>query len=331
MQHENSNPSQAPYDLLTPDAVLDAMESVGFEPTGGLTALNSYENRVYQVALENGSFVITKFYRPNRWSDSAILEEHRFTQGLFDAELSVVPPIQLDDTSVFQHLGYRFAVFARKGGHPPNLENEDDLEVLARAIARLHAFGASQPFQHRVSLTAERLGVESRDFLLKNNFLPVEMEEAYRSITEQLMERITPLMHQTPMASIHGDCHMGNILWRDDIPHFVDFDDCMTGPPIQDLWMLLNGERADRTLQLSLILDAYQEFYDFDTSTLVLIEPLRTLRIMHHAAWIARRWQDPAFPMAFPTFDTVNYWSNHVLALREQLAVLDEPPLTYLG
>ena len=207
------------------------------------------------------------------------------------------------------------------------MENEDDLEVLARAIARLHAFGASQPFQHRVSLTAERLGVESRDFLLKNNFLPVEMEEAYRSITEQLMERITPLMHQTPMASIHGDCHMGNILWRDDIPHFVDFDDCMTGPPIQDLWMLLNGERADRTLQLSLILDAYQEFYDFDTSTLVLIEPLRTLRIMHHAAWIARRWQDPAFP----TFDTVNYWSNHVLALREQLAVLDEPPLTYLG
>jgi Ser/Thr protein kinase RdoA (MazF antagonist) len=331
MQHENPNQGQAPYDLLTPDAVLDAMESIGLEPTGGLTALNSYENRVYQVALEDGSFIITKFYRPNRWSDDAITEEHRFTQGLFDAELSVVPPVQLNGTSVFRHLDFRFAVFARQGGHPPNLENEDDLEVLARAIARLHAYGASRPFEHRVSLTTERLGVQSRDFLLQNNFLPAEMEAAYSSITEQLLARIAPLMSETPMVAIHGDCHMGNILWRDDIPHFVDFDDCMSGPPIQDLWMLLSGERADRTLQLSLILDAYQEFYDFDTSTLHLIEPLRTLRIMYHAAWIARRWQDPAFPLAFPTFDTVNYWSNHVLALREQLAMLDEPPLTYFG
>ena len=331
MQANNDTVDPAPYDALTPDAVLDAMENIGLEPTGGLTALNSYENRVYQIALEDGSFVITKFYRPNRWSDEAILEEHQFTQALFNAELSVVPPLRTDGTSVFQHLGFRFAVFPRQGGHPPNLENEDDLEVLARSIARMHAMGASKPFRHRISLTAQRLGSDSREFLLNNQFIPLEMEDAYRSITEQLLQQITPMMDNLVLTPIHGDCHMGNILWRDDTPHFVDFDDCMRGPPIQDLWMLLSGERTNQTMQLSIILDAYQEFHDFDTATLPLIEPLRTLRIMHHAAWIGRRWQDPAFPLAFPTFDSVNYWSNHVLALREQLAMLDEPPLVYLS
>lgn len=331
MQTEQDNLNPAPYEALTPDAVLDALESIGLEPTGGLTALNSYENRVYQVAMEDGSFVITKFYRPNRWTDEAILEEHAFTQGLFDAELSVVPPMSINGDSVFQHLNFRFAVFRRQGGHPPNLENEDDLEVLARSLARLHAFGTTQPFAHRVTLNTKRFGQSSRDFLLQNDFIPLEMEEAYRSITEQLLERITPLMADSPVTPIHGDCHMGNILWRDDTPHFVDFDDCMSGPPIQDLWMLLSGERPNQTLQLNLILDAYRDFHDFDVSTLNLIEPLRTLRIMHHAAWIARRWQDPAFPIAFPTFDSVSYWSNHVLALREQLAMLDEPPLVYMS
>ena len=330
MQSSDPITNPAPYDALTPDAVLDAMETIHLEPTGGLTALNSYENRVYQVALEDGSFVITKFYRPERWSDAAIIEEHDFTQGLFDAELSVVPPMQIDGSSVFHHLGFRFAVFARQGGHPPNLENEDDLEVLARSIARLHAYGNSRPFQHRVTLSVDRFGYQSRDFLLQNQFIPLEMEEAYRSVTEQLLKRIAPLMSNTPASAIHGDCHMGNILWRDDTPHFVDFDDCMSGPPIQDLWMLLSGERDNQTLQLNLILDAYRDFHDFDLSTLQLIEPLRTLRIMYHVAWIARRWQDPAFPLAFPTFDSVNYWSNHVLALREQLAMLDEPPLMYM-
>lgn len=331
MQTAQDSLDPAPYDALTPDAVLDAMESIGLEPTGGLTALNSYENRVYQIAMEDGSFVITKFYRPNRWTDEAILEEHGFTRGLFDAELSVVPPMRIDSTTLFQHLTFRFAVFPRQGGHPPNLENESDLEVLARSIARLHACGTTHPFAHRVTLNTERFGHSSRDYLLQNNFIPLEMEDAYRSITEQLLQRITPLMADSPVTPIHGDCHMGNILWRDDTPHFVDFDDCMGGPPIQDLWMLLNGDRSNQTLQLNLILDAYRDFHDFDVSTLNLIEPLRTLRIMYHAAWIARRWQDPAFPIAFPTFDSVNYWSNHVLALREQLAMLDEPPLVYLN
>ena len=324
-----------PYQSLTPDAILDALESIGLQPNGSLLALNSYENRVYQAGLEDQGFVIVKFYRPHRWNDEAIAEEHTFTQSLADDELSVVTPMRLRVTdtqpvTVFQHLEFRFAVFARQGGHPPNLENLDDLEVLSRTVARMHAVGAQQPFQHRPQINAQRFGHDSRAFLLENDFLPAEMASAYASVSEHLLQRIDPLMSDVPNIRIHGDCHMGNILWRDQIPHFVDFDDCMMGPPIQDLWMLLSGERHDQTAQLAIILDAYNDFYPFNVSTLNLIEPLRTLRIMHHAAWIARRWNDPAFPLAFPTFDSVNYWSKHVLELREQLALLDDPPLTYL-
>ncbi|MEC7613613.1 MAG: serine/threonine protein kinase [Pseudomonadota bacterium] len=324
-----------PYQDLTPDTILDALESIGLEPSGSLLALNSYENRVYQAGLEDRSFVIVKFYRPERWTDEAINEEHEFTQTLLDEELSVVAPMALAETgsgsrTLVQHDGFRFAVFARQGGHPPNLENLDDLEVLSRTIARMHAVGARQSFSQRPQINAQRFGHDSRNFLLENNFLPPEMESAYASVSEHLLQRITPLLQDAPNIRIHGDCHMGNILWRDQVPHFVDFDDCMMGPPIQDLWMLLSGERYDQTGQLATILDAYNDFYPFDVSTLNFIEPLRTLRIMHHAAWIARRWHDPAFPPAFPTFDSVNYWSKHVLELREQLALLDEPPLTYL-
>ena len=325
----------APYESLTPDTILDALESIGLEPSGSLLALNSYENRVYQAGLEDQSFIVVKFYRPERWSDAAIAEEHQFTQTLFDEELSVVTPVALTTTdagrqTVFQHGGFRFAVFARQGGHPPNLENLDDLEVLSRTIARMHAVGARQPFEHRPQINVQRFGHDSRNFLLENNFLPPEMEAAYATVSEHLLQRIDPLMINVPNVRIHGDCHMGNILWRDDVPHFVDFDDCMMGPPIQDLWMLLSGERYDQTGQLATVLDAYNDFFSFDVATLGLIEPLRTLRIMHHAAWIARRWHDPAFPPAFPTFDSVNYWSKHVLELREQLALLGEPPLTYM-
>jgi Ser/Thr protein kinase RdoA (MazF antagonist) len=322
--------AQTPYDNLSPDVILDAMESVGFQPTGGLLALNSYENRVYQAEMEDGSFAVAKFYRPNRWTLEAIEEEHAFTYELLEEEISVVPPLRQDATSVFEHAGFQFALFARQGGHPPNLEVEDDLEVLARTIARLHAVGSRQRFVHRPMITSTRFGDESRDYLLTHDFVPLELADAYASISEHLLERITPVMADVPGIRIHGDCHMGNVLWRDDTAHFVDFDDCMTGPPIQDLWMLLSGERPERTYQLSVILDAYNEFHDFDPATLSLIEPLRTLRIMHHAAWIARRWDDPAFPIAFPGFDSVKYWSEHVLELREQQAALDEPPLTYM-
>jgi Ser/Thr protein kinase RdoA (MazF antagonist) len=319
-----------PYDRLSPDLILSAVESLDWDPTGGLLALNSYENRVYQIEMEDGSFLVAKFYRPDRWSDAAILEEHAFALQLQEAEISVVTPLDINGQTLFSHEGYRFALFPRQGGHPPNLENEDDLEVLARTLARMHAFGATRPFEHRRSLSVKLMGWDARDFLLANNFISPDVRQAYETTTQDLLTRINPLFENLAGQRIHGDCHMGNVLWRDDTPHFVDFDDCVMGPPIQDIWMLLSGEREDQTYQLSIILDAYQEFHDFNTNTLNLIEPLRTLRMIHHAAWIGRRWDDPAFPMAFPTFDSSRFWSDHLLGLREQQAKLDEPILTYM-
>ena len=323
-------PDQTPYEALSPDKILDAVESIGLVPSGGLLALNSYENRVYQIEMEDGSFLVGKFYRPERWTNEAIIEEHTFTKELEEAEISVVTPLEIEGETLFEFDTFRFALFPRQGGHPPNLENEDDLEVLARTVARMHACGGTTTFVHRNALSAERLGHASREYLLANDFIPADIRSAYETTTEHLLTTIDEVFVNVPQQRIHGDCHMGNVLWRDDTPHFVDFDDCVMGPPIQDLWMLLSGERPDQTYQLSLILDAYQEFYDFDTTTLRLIEPLRTLRIMHHAAWIGRRWADPAFPLAFPFFETARYWSEHLLSLREQQALLDEPPLTYL-
>lgn len=320
--------AETPYADLSPDAILDALEAAGFLPTGSLLELNSYENRVFQLELDDSSFVVTKFYRPGRWSDAQIAEEHAFTLELADAELPVVTPLTRDGETLFHHNGYRYAVYPRQGGHPPNLEVEENLRVLARTIARIHAVGSMQPFSSRPALTVERLGDESRRFLLEQGFLPPDMEEAYASITGHLLERLHGVMDpRLDGRRIHGDCHMGNLLWRGDTPHFVDFDDCVNGPPIQDLWMLLSGEREERQAQLNVIVEAYETFHRFDPASVMLIEPLRTLRIMHHAAWIARRWHDPAFPRAFPAFDSSRYWSEHVLTLREQMAALDEPPL----
>lgn len=322
--------ADTPYADLSPDVILDALESAGFTPTGGLLELNSYENRVFQIELEDGSFVVAKFYRPGRWSNAQIAEEHDFSLELADAEIPVVTPLCRHDETLFFHSDYRFAVYPRQGGHPPNIEDEGNLRVLARTIARIHAVGATRRFATRPSLTVQRLGVDSRDFLLEHQFLPPDIEEAYASTTEHLLARLSEAMAHVDAESqgrIHGDCHLGNLLWRNDTPHFVDFDDCVNGPVIQDLWMLLSGERDERQAQLKTIIEAYETFNRFDPATLALIEPLRTLRIMHHAAWIARRWHDPAFPRAFPTFDTGRYWSEHVLTLREQMAALDEPPL----
>ncbi len=323
---------ETPYARLSPDAILDAMEAAGFAPTGGLLELNSYENRVFQLELEDGAFVVAKFYRPGRWSDPQIAEEHDFTLELAAAELPVVAPLVRDGRSLFRHEEFRYAVYPRQGGHPPNIEAEENLRVLARTVARIHAIGATRPFRSRPDLTVTRLGRESRQFLLEHAFLPPDVEPAYASVTEHLLSRLEAALGAgAPPGTrgrIHGDCHLGNVLWRGAGPHFVDFDDCVNGPPIQDLWMLLSGSREEREAQLSVIIEAYETFFPFDRATLALIEPLRTLRIMHHAAWIARRWHDPAFPRAFPAFDSSRYWSEHVLTLREQLAALDEPPLS---
>ena len=322
-------PSETPYAGLSPDLILDALEAAGFQPTGGLLELNSYENRVFQLEMEDGSFVVSKFYRPDRWADRQIIEEHEFTQELKEADLPIVAPLALSGRSLFEHAGFRYAVYPRQGGRSPNLEVEEDLKVLARTLARIHAVGALRPFQQRPNLSLNRLGTESRTFLLDQGFVPPDMETAYASITEHLLDRLESALSGMDVSGrIHGDCHMGNLLWRESTPHFVDFDDCVNGPPVQDLWMLLSGSRDEQQGQLDLILEAYDAFHHFDAASLRLIEPLRTLRIMHHAAWLARRWHDPAFPRAFPWFDSPRYWSDHVLSLREQQAALEEPPLS---
>lgn len=316
-----------PFAGLTPDLILDAVDAAGFATTGSLIELNSYENRVFQVELDDGRFLVPKFYRPGRWTDAQIIEEHTFSTELKDAELPVVAPLAQAGTTLFHHAGFRYALFPRQGGHAPNLEDPENLRVLARTLARMHALGAVHPFATRPTLSVARLGRESSAFVLTNGFVPLELENAYASITAHLLDRCEESLANMTCQRIHGDCHPGNLLWRGDGPHFVDFDDCVNGPPMQDLWMLLSGEREEREAQLGIIVPAYETFADFDDDALRWIEPLRTLRILHHAGWIARRWDDPAFPRAFPGFDSMRYWSNHILALREQQSALDEPAL----
>ena len=320
----------SPFENLGPETILAALESVGFEPNGSLLALNSYENRVYQAQTENLEFYVAKFYRPDRWTHEAIKEEHDFSYELLDSDISVVAPIKIEGSTIFDFAGYHFAIFPRQGGHPPNLENKDDLEVLSRSIARIHAIGSKKTFKHREIFSMERLGTRSREFILGSDFLPPELVESYATTSQNLLNAIDPSLIESQQIRIHGDCHMGNVLWRNDISHFVDFDDCLNGPPIQDLWMLLSGERQDQLHQVNTILDAYNEFYEFNPATLTVIEPLRTLRMIHHAAWIGKRWEDPAFPLAFPFFNSARYWSDHILTLKEQESKLVEEPLYYL-
>lgn len=323
-----------PYQRLTPERVLDAVESVGIRTDARILALNSYENRVYQVGVEDGPPVIVKFYRPQRWTREQILEEHAFATELADLEIPVVPPLPLDGKeTLYDFDGFSFAVFERLAGRAPDLDDPDNLVVLGRFIGRVHLVGATRPFKHRGGLTVERLAIESREYLLGNHFIPDSLIRAYDTLSHDLIGRLQAVFDRnkgTRLQRIHGDCHPGNVLWRTDAPHFVDFDDTMTGPAIQDLWMLMSGERDQRQGQLLELIEGYNEFNDFNPRELDLIEALRTLRIMHYSAWLARRWEDPAFPKSFPWFNTERYWAEHILELREQMAALDEPPLRLL-
>lgn len=318
-----------PFATLTPDLVLDAVESIGYLSDARVLALNSYENRVYQVGIEDSQPLIAKFYRPDRWSDAAIREEHAFSHELAEYEVPVVAPLQRDGESLFEHAGFRFALFPRRGGRAPEPGNLDQLYRLGQLLGRLHAVGANRPFEHRETLTVAGFGHASLDTLLDGGFVPRSLLPAYESVARDLLKRLDELfarVRYTPIR-LHGDCHPGNLLHRDDAFHVVDLDDCRMGPAVQDLWMMLAGDRQERLGQLSELVDGYQEFHDFDPRELPLIEGLRALRVMHHSAWIARRWDDPAFPLAFPWFANERYWGDQILALREQLAALDEEPL----
>ena len=327
---ETSLQSPVVYAGLGPDTLLDAVDSCGFKTNGRLLALNSYENRVYQIGLEEADPIIAKFYRPGRWSDESILEEHAFTLELAGQEIPVVAPIVLNGSSMHTFQGYRFALFPRQGGHWPELNHQDERLWMGRFIARIHAVGSLMPFRHRPALGIEGFGRQSSRYLLEEGFIPAHIETAYRTLVEDLLLQIQERFDNAGNIRcwrIHCDCHPGNIMWTENGPHFVDLDDCRTGPAVQDLWMLVSGGRDDMQRQLSDILEGYSQFHEFDYRELQLIEPLRTLRMIHYAAWLARRWIDPAFPQAFPWFGTPRYWEEHVLALREQASLLNEPPL----
>ena len=322
-----------PYDRLTPDMIIDAVESAGYLSDARLLALNSYENRVYQVGIEDSTPLIAKFYRPERWSEAQILEEHRFSLELQDAEISVVAPMVNDQGATLHTFeGFQFALFLRRGGYPPELDNLDNMLVLGRTLGRIHAVGRAAQFKVRHSMSVQRMLSDSRALLLEK-FIPRDLVPAYESLTADLEQQVRSVCSEVQpedFIRIHGDCHVGNILWRDNTAHFVDFDDCCAAPAMQDLWMFLNGERHDRQLQLSELVEGYSEFCDFDPRQIRWIETLRTLRLIHYAAWLGRRWEDPAFPRSFTWFNTERYWADHILELREQMSALQEEPLQLL-
>jgi len=325
--------NEHPYDRLSPDTIIDAVESAGYLSDARLLALNSYENRVYQVGIEDDTPLIAKFYRPERWSDAQIMEEHSFSLELQDADISVVAPmVDAGGNTLHEYEGFRFALFTRRGGYPPELDNFDNLLVLGRTLGRIHAVGRAGKFSERQQISVERMLTQCSEFLL-DGFIPRDLIPAYSSLANDLQKTVSTIYSEVrpqDMIRIHGDCHVGNILWRDDTAHFVDLDDCCTAPAVQDLWMFLSGDRPYRQLQISELVEGYNEFCDFDPRQLRWIEALRTMRLVHYAAWLARRWSDPAFPRSFTWFNTERYWADHILELREQMWALQEEPLQLL-
>jgi len=329
-----------PYASLTPDVVLDALATVGLHGDGRLMALSSYENRVYQVALEEPAQdceqVVAKFYRPGRWSEDAVLEEHAFSRELAQAEVPAVAPLLLEGRSLHHHGGFAFSVSPRRGGRAPELDDQQVLEWIGRFLARIHAVGAIRPFAHRPALDLASFGTSAREWLLASGRIPLDVEGDWRRMCDTALQAVREALggqdsgygKAFALLRLHGDCHPGNILWTPDHgPHFVDLDDACTGPAVQDLWMLLSGERSQRQRQLAALLDGYEQFRDFDRAELRLMEALRTLRLVHYSAWLARRWDDPAFPAAFPWFGSSDYWKGQVQVLEEQLEAMAEPPL----
>jgi Ser/Thr protein kinase RdoA (MazF antagonist) len=319
-----------PFAGLTPDTVLNAIDAAGWRTSGSLLALNSYENRVFQVGVEDGAPVVVKFYRPARWSDAQIAEEHAFLAELAAQEIPVVAPLAIGGRTLHASAGFRFAVFPRRGGRAPELSDPAVRTWLGRFIGRIHAVGASRAYAVRPALDVESYGVEPSQWLLDQRWLPADLEGVYRGVVAQALDGVRACYARAGALRairLHGDCHEGNVLWTDAGPHFVDFDDSRSGPAVQDLWMLVSGTRAEMQLQMADIVDGYEDFAELERGELNLVEALRTLRLIHYSAWIARRWDDPAFPAAFPWFDTPRYWEDRILELREQVAAMQEAPL----
>jgi Ser/Thr protein kinase RdoA (MazF antagonist) len=318
-------PVTHPYATLTPDLVLDACASAGLRPDGRLLGLNSYENRVYQVYMEEGNPVVVKFYRPGRWTRDQIDEEHAFARELDEREIPVVAPTHC---AVFAD--FVFAVYPRRGGRPPNLEDPKALEWIGRFLGRIHAVGATKPFVHRETLSPQSFGREPSQWLIAHDAIPADLFPSWKAVIDQSLEGIDACFQRAgkaKMIRLHGDCHPGNILWTDEGPHFVDLDDARMGPAMQDLWMLLSGDREAMAIQMHHVLAGYEEFMELDRRELNLLEALRTLRLIHYSAWVARRWDDPAFPAAFPWFGTQRYWQDRILELKEQIALMQEDPI----
>jgi Ser/Thr protein kinase RdoA (MazF antagonist) len=322
--------SEAPYAQLSPETVLDAIEAVGYRCDGRVLALNSYENRVYQIGIEEAQPVVAKFYRPGRWTDAAIREEHAFSAELAAQEIPVVAPLAMDGETLHKHHEFRYAVFPRRGGRWPELGTHDDREWVGRFLGRIHAVGRAARFVARGTLSMETLGRNARDFVLEGDWMPDYLAEKYAAVTDQLLDEVEARAsgwNGAAIGRILGDCHRGNILWTDLGPHFVDLDDCLSGPAIQDIWMLLSGGEQEMRSELHDLLKGYEQFLPFNRREIELIEPLRALRMVHYAGWLARRWHDPAFPKAFPWFAEPRYWEEHHRALEDQLAAVLAPPL----
>lgn len=344
---DEQNP-QHDFARLSPDLIIDSVESLGLHSDARIFALNSYENRVYQIGLDasldhpgldhpglgqSTSRLIGKYYRPHRWSDAQILEEHEFTEALAQLEIPVVAPLRLNQHTLHHFQGYRFALYPQRGGRIAELDNPQHLQQIGRFLGRIHLAAGQQLFTHRPSINLDEFAISSADYLLNQHFIPDYLQDAYRSLSQDLIELLQQRFAACPYQSIrlHGDCHAGNILWTDDGPHFVDFDDCRNGPAVQDLWMLLSGDEAhEQQQQLNHVLDGYFDFAELPPAELQLVEPLRCLRQMHYACWLARRWDDPSFPMNFPWFNSNQYWEQHILELREQYALLQESPTLHV-
>lgn len=319
-----------PYQGLTPDRILDIVESFGVQGDGRVLTLNSYENRVYQIGTVDGPPLIAKFYRPGRWSDTAILEEHRFVAELAEREIPVVAPLAIEGKTLLHAEGHRVALYPRQPGRAPELLERRTLEWMGRFLGRIHAVGSIEPYRERPAIDIDTFGREPREFLLASDFIPADLRQAWVSVSAQALDGVANCFERAGKVRrirLHGDCHVGNVLWSEDGPHFVDFDDSRMGPAVQDLWMLISGEREEMEQQLGWILSGYEDFQSFDYRELHLVEALRTLRLIHYSAWIALRWHDPAFTSAFPWFGSQRYWQDRVLELREQIAAMDEPPL----